>query len=293
MTDHRILRDYNGRPWIVPEPGGPLEGEHKRNQYKSWFKATNAEPYGRVSGVAKILDDSSGLIDWAACAAAVGVVRDPGLMAGVSALASKYADPWNIPEAKKPLKELVYQARTRGGGDQASQIGTAYHEFTEMVDAGEKPEFMPDPFPALIAEYERCLAAAGIEILETELFVVCDELGLAGSLDALAKLPDGRVVVCDKKSGKHDANYPLGVTVQTAVYANSVRYDQVAGVREMLHPDLDLSTTLLLHHPVRTEGSRCVPYLLDAARGWELAKLAERVRAETRFGKLKPFRPGV
>lgn len=290
MTDYSIKRSYQGQPWVT-QNGEQLEGEHKSNYRKQWFLATNAKPYGRVSGVSKILDDSSGLVDWAACAAAVGVVRDPGLMAGVSALASQYADPWSIPEAKRPLKDLVFQARTRGGGDQAAQIGTAYHSYTEMVDAGNEPEFVPEPFPALIAEYKRAIAAAGLEVLETELFIVNDELELAGSLDALVRLPDGRVVVCDKKSGKHDSNYPMGVTVQTAVYANSVRYNQHTGERAPLHPDLDTSTTLLLHHPVRTEGSKCVPYLLDAVRGIELARLAMRVKADTKFGKLKEFKP--
>ena len=289
MTDHSVLRDYNGKPWIVPEPGGPLEGEHKRNAHKSWFKATNAVAYGRVSGVAKILDDSSGLIDWAAAAAAVGVVRDPGLMAGVSALASQYADPWNTPEAKGQLKDLVFRARQRGGGSQAADIGTAFHSFTELVDKGERPEFMPDPFPELVAEYEACMAAYGLESVETEIFVVNDELRLAGSLDKLVRLPDGAVVVCDLKSGKHDSAYPLSVTVQTAVYANSVRYEQSEGVRAPLHSDLDVSRTLLLHFPVRTAGAKCVPFVLDSVRGFELARLAERVRAETRFGKLKPM----
>lgn len=308
MTDYSVLRSYHGQPWVTKN-GEKLEGEHKRNAQKSWFLASNATAYARVSGVAKILDDSSGLVDWAACAAAVGVVRDPGLMAGVSALASQHADPWNVPEAKKPLKELVFRARQRGGGSQASDIGTAYHTYSEMVDAGNRPEFMPDPFPALIAEYERCKKAHGLEVVETELFVVNDELELAGSLDALVRLPDGlsvtfpatayseartvdlggRVVVADKKSGKHDAGYPLSVTVQTAVYSHSVRYDQGSGVREGLHPDLEPSVALLLHHPVRSEGARCVPYLLDADRGFELARLAGRVRAETKFGKLKPM----
>lgn len=290
MTDYSIRRSFHGLPWVT-QNGERLEGEYKSNAQKSWFLATNAKAYGRISGAAKILDDASGLVDWAACAAAVGVVRDPGLMAGISALASQHADPWNVPAAKRPLKEMVYRARQRGGGSQAADIGTAYHTFTELVDAGKKPEFMPEPFDRLVAEYERCIRDTGLEVLETELFVVNDELQLAGSLDALVRLPDGRVVVCDKKSGKHDAGYPLGVTTQTAVYANSVRYDQETGERAPLHSDLDVSNTLLLHHPVRTEGSKCLPYLLDAVKGIELARLADRVKSETKLEKLKVYEP--
>lgn len=300
ITDWTIQRDFRNRPWVT-QNGEPLEGEIKRNASKVWYSATNAKPYGRMSGLADILDDKSGLVDWAACSAAVGLVRDPGLYAGVAALASAHRDPWSTPEAKWPLKELVGKAKSLGGSDQAAQLGTAYHSFAEQLDFGVMPEFMPPQFKPLLEEYRR--AVAPLEMLLAECFVACDELERAGSFDRVVRFPDGSVfkvpwrrtpidlsgcaVVADVKSGKHDSAYPMKPTIQIAGYAHGVLYDQESGKRTPIHPDLRTDVGLLIHHPIRTPGSRCSLYLLDLEKGWDLALLAERVRCETKFGKLK------
>lgn len=251
----------------------------------------NAEGYTRVSTLAGALDDKSNLIAWSAANAMVGMVRDRSIAAQVGSLASKYGDPWNIPEGKTALKQLVERAQTTGGGDEASSLGTSAHEFTEVIDEGRWPEFVPPELEPWLRAYEQTMSS--VEILDNELFVVNDELKVAGSMDKVIRLKDGRVVSADLKTGKHDPGYPTKLMIQLACYANSERYDQKTGERAPIHPDLDLSTAMLIHMPIRSgQKPHARLYPVDIELGLELARLALRVRevrSSERKWKLTPL----
>lgn len=279
MTDHSIVRDRWGRP-LVTTDGQPLKYEKGRKT------PINAVGYTRVSTLAGALDDSSGLIDWAAAQAAIGTVRSPGISASIASLVSAHKDPWNVPEAKRQLKPLVARARQAAGSDEAADLGTGFHGITELIDRGQEPEFIPEQFKPWIDKYREALA--DWEVLDCEPFLVVDEIQAAGSMDRLLRHKEsGQVVAADLKSGKSDPFYPLKVTVQVAIYAHGVRYDQATGKREPLHPDIDLSQGLLIHAPIRGGRPRCTLYPLDLGLGWELAKLSVRVREARRLPKLE------
>lgn len=215
--------------------------------------------------------------DWLAANAMVGMVKDRSIAAQVGSLTSKYGDPWNVPEGKKAIKPLVKRAQEAGGSSEASSLGTAFHEFCEVVDEGRWPEFAPPELTPWLHAYRE--AMSDYEHIDSEVFVVNDELETAGSFDRVVGTPEGLVVVGDIKSGKHDPSYPLKVTMQVAIYANSLRYDQVTGVRTPIHPDLDLKTGLLIHAPIRGGGKPAVKiYALDLEFGMEMARLAVAVR---------------
>lgn len=270
MTDYTVKRDRWGRPYITTD-GGPLRYKKGR------VSPTNAEGYTRVSTLAGALDDKSNLGDWLAANAMVGMVRDRSISAQVGSLASKHADPWNVPEGKTALKQLVERAKSTGGGDEAASLGTAFHEFTEVIDAGSWPEFAPPELLGWLHAYKE--AMADYEVLDAEPFVVNDELKCAGSMDKLLRMPDGRIVAADLKTGKHDPNYPGKVTLQVACYANSKKYDQESGARTPLHEGIDLSTGLLIHAPIRSgKVPKVKVYELDLVKGMELARLAVAVR---------------
>ena len=270
MTDHSVMRDRWGRPYVSND-GGPLRYAKGRST------PVNAEGYTRVSTLSGALDDKSSLIDWAAANAMVGMVKDPSIASQIGSLASKYGDPWYAPEGKKALKPLIKRAQEAGGSDRASGMGTSLHEFTEVIDEGRWPEYAPaELIPWLHAYKERM---AEYECLGMELFVVNDELKTAGSFDRLWRVPDGRVVVSDLKSGRSDPQYPTKVQIQVATYANSVRYNQATGERSPLHEDLDVTEGLLVHAPILGGGKPEVKvYPLDLVRGLELARLAVQVR---------------
>lgn len=280
MTDLSVKRDWVGRPFVTTD-GGPLRYEDGRKT------PVNATAYTRVSTLAESLDDKSGLMDWAAAKAALGVVCDASVYAQLAHLASAHRDPWNVPEAKKALKPLVARAQQAAGSDEAAGMGTAFHGLTEIVDKGVDPEFVPPPLIPWLDAYRQTMA--DWEVLDTEVFIVNDELQTAGSLDCLVRhRSTGRVVVGDKKTGKSEPDYPLKVTLQVATYARGVRYDQASGARAPLHPDLDFDHGLLIHAPIRSGSEpRVVLYPLDLVEGWRLAQLAIQVRAARKMPKLE------
>ena len=265
-----MIRDRWGRPYVSND-GGPLKF------VKGKATPVNAEGYTRVSTLAGALDDKSNLGEWLAANAMVGMVKDPSIASQIGSLTSKYGDPWYAPEGKKALKPLIKRAQEAGGSDRASGMGTSLHEFTEVIDEGRWPEYAPaELIPWLHAYKERM---AEFECLGMELFVVNDELKTAGSFDRLWRMPDGRVVVADLKSGRSDPQYPTKVQVQVATYANSVRYNQATGERTPLHEDLDVTEGLLVHAPILGGGKPEVKvYPLDLVKGMELARLAVQVR---------------
>lgn len=282
MTDYTVKRDRWDRPFVTTD-GGPLRYEKGRKT------PVNGEGYTRVSTLASTLDDKGNLGDWLAANAMVGMVKDQAIYAQVGALTSKFTDPWNVPEGKAAIKPLVKRAQEAGGSEQASGLGTAFHELCEVIDAGGWPEYAPTELVPWLEAYAE--AMAGYECLRIEPFVVNDELKCAGSMDRLLRMPDGRVVASDIKSGKSDNQYPLKVTVQVAVYANAEVYDQATGHRVPLHPDLDVTTGLLVHAPIRGGGRPSVKvYPLDLVRGYELARLAVQVREARSWERSKDSR---
>lgn len=280
MTDYSVKRDRWGRPWIAykDEPLHFPKG-----------KKTPDNAYGakRISGISGALEDKSNLIQWAQANAVVGLVRSPALLAQVSSLASKYSAPWYADAAKAPLKAIIRDAEKSGGSDEASGLGTAFHEMVEVIESGGELGYIPAEFGPWLDAYRA--ATRDLEVVDTELFVANDELKAAGSLDQLVRLPDDAVVVADLKTGASNNKYPLGVTVQESVYANSVRYEQETGKREVLHPDLDKTRGLLIHAPIRSGKPDVKVYMLDLVEGYERARLACDVLEKRKMGALKPF----
>lgn len=250
-----IPRDRWKRPLIIPTGGGKPVG------------------YTRVSTLSKSIDDTSNLTAWKQRLTAIGIASNPHLVARVAGVVNSFDDP--ISEGKGDLNGIVNEACESAGASKASSTGTALHEMTQVLDSGRELKLVPAEWAQHLDAY--LVATSDLEVLDIETFVVIDELMVAGTFDRLVRLPDGRVVVADIKTGAHDANYPLGVATQIAVYAHGQRYDPATGERTPLHHDIDLTTGLLIHLPQKGEGCRVFP--LDLVRGWEAAQLAAQVHA--------------
>lgn len=261
-----IKRDRWDRPLIVPPDGGKPVG------------------YSRVSSFGKVLEDTYNLTQWSARMAIVGAVKDPSLAAQIAGIINRHEDP--VSEAKADLNKLVDRAKDIAGANVASSTGTAVHSFTEVLDGGGTPEAVPAALQPVLDAYQ--WGTTSLRMLESELFVVVDDITAAGTLDRLVELPDGRVVVADLKTGKDEPRYGNGVTTQVAIYAHGLRYDPETCERAPLHPDLDITTGLLIHLPLRpVKGKQtCDLYLLDLVDGWERAQLAHTVRATRKQPKL-------
>lgn len=250
-----LQRDRWGRPLIIPVGGGdPIA-------------------YVRTSTLAKSLDDQSNLMAWTARVTAVGLALSPHLLDRVASLANKHADP--VTDARRDLNGVVKDAKLAAGGSSAADVGTALHEMTEVVDSGQELRLAGRWTDHLDAYVN---ATRHLEMLEMETFVVNDDVKSAGTFDRLVRLPDGRVVVADLKTGKSDADYPLGVATQIAIYANGLRYDPETGERSPLHADLDKTVGLLIHLPSKLSPPVCRIWDLDLVRGYEAAVEATKVR---------------
>jgi len=289
MTDYSVVRDFFDRPFVTEQ--GPLEFVKGRKS------PVNAEPYTRISTLAGALDEKSGLIDWTAARAVIGLVKDDlearrrgqdgAIFAGVANLMSNHADPWAVPEGKKPLKELVEKAKTRGGSEDAADLGTAFHGLTEVIDRGGEPAYVPRQLGPWLDAYRETMSR--FESVLVEPFVVNDELRVAGSPDRyLRDVETGLVVCADIKSGLNEPDFPMKVTIQVAIGANAVRYDQATGDRFPIDCSHDVG--LLIHAPIKAQNPRVDLYRLDLRVGWRLAKLSHQVRTERKIAKLEKWK---
>lgn len=260
QPDLDIKRDRWGRPLITPPDGGP------------------AKPYVRVSTLAKVLDDKTALTKWKQRMVATGIAARPDLAQLAAAVKGD----------KKRLDEVVEQAMAAAETSKAANVGTALHALTEHIDAGTIPDHVPDNLWPDLHAYEHAMTS--IDILAMEQFVVNDTVEAAGTFDRLVKLPDGRIVVADIKTGQHENKYPHGVATQIAIYANSYLYHPDNGRTGHL-PSLGVSTDtgLLIHLPAG-QGT-CTLYLLDLTVGWALAQTATAVRSIFKTKPITPYTP--
>lgn len=237
-------RDRWGRPLIVPPGGGKAVG------------------YTRATTVAKTLDDEGSLTAWAQRMTAAGLARRPDLLALIGAKLDPNGD---IPvAAKQQVQQLCDQAKEAAAASSAANLGTALHGYTEQYDLGNTPHALPEQFRADIDAYRR--AVEPFEVLAVEQFVVLDDLEIAGTLDRLWRLPDGRVVIADLKTGQNLDYSWRSISVQLAIYAAGQRYRD--GLRSPLWFDgkVDTDTGIVIHLPVGR--GECYLYEVDLRAGW-------------------------
>lgn len=244
-----IQRDRWGRPLIEPPNGG------------------KPEPYTRVSTLAKSLDKQEALTKWKQRMTAIGIAQRPDLLTLVQATRE---------DDRQTLNDVCEQALAAARSQAAANTGTALHSFTEMIDAGTPLEEITasDDIKRDLEAYRA--TTDSLDMLAAETFVVQDEIKCAGTFDRLVK-HQGKIYVADIKTGQHEPNYPHGVTVQCAIYANGTGYRPGTGrTVSLAQIGVSLERALLIHLPAGK--ATCELYWLDIEAGWEMAKTAKRVR---------------
>jgi hypothetical protein len=253
-----VKRDRWGRPLIVPPEGG------------------KPEAYTRVSTIAKVLDDKTALMRWKQRMTTMGI----GLRPDLAQLAAVVGDD------KRKLDEIVEQAMAAADTSRAANVGTTLHKLTEHVDAGTLPAHLPGETIADLTAYEE--AMRGIEILASEAFVVIDELKAAGTFDRLVRVPDGRLMVGDLKTGQNEPNYPHSAATQVSMYSRGHLYDPERGrLGHLPSLGVDQDHGLLIHLPAGS--GKCALYLLDLRVGWSMAQTAVLVREVFRGKPITPL----
>lgn len=248
------------RPKIKPAP--PLEVWADENGRTSAFRL-----YQRVTTAAGALDDSYGLIDWSAAQALLGVSRRQDYLMAAASMRS-----WD--EDKGELRKLVAKCK-EAAGDNAADLGSALHRFTERMDRGQDVGNVPEPYRPHLERYAQL--AAPLRFTHVEVPTVCDPLQLAGTPDRLGYCsipdPDGVVDtlrVIDTKSGKLGPGV-LKMSAQLSVYAHSDLYDVRTGERTPV--ELDDRWGLILHLPAKASAAEVQAgagdlYWLRLDHGW-------------------------
>lgn len=252
----RIERDRYGRPLIHPEDGG------------------DPVAYTRSSSLGKVLDDETGLTKWKQRMAMIGCASRKDLIIAVNAHR----------EDKTMMGELVEKAMDAAESGAAATAGTALHELMDAYDKGRTP-YMPEEYRADITAYQE--ATAALEFVRSETFVVDDELRVAGTYDNLfrtrhgllapdgTELPEGTLIIADKKTGSDVKFGHTAWAVQLSTYAHGLRYD-IAERKRLPAEDICRDWGLIVHVPV-AEGTAQV-YWIDLKLGRELAHLSVKVR---------------
>jgi hypothetical protein len=228
--------------------------------------------YTRASTLAKALDDQGSLIQWSARMAVTGLARSKDLIAAAAA---------TDVDDKAALNRIVDRAKDRAQSMAKADIGTAIHAVTVMLDRGLPVDGQPDGVLTSALAYCRAVEAKRLRPLAAEVFVVCRELGAAGTFDRLLQGPT-RTLIADLKTSANPAvvRYSaLSWAVQLTVYAHGTPWLPGRGFvtwGELDLPEPDRDRGLVVHVPQGTSQTHL--YSVDLRAGWEAAQLALDVR---------------
>ena len=236
IGDNDFMRDRYGRPLILTDAG--------------------RIPYTRVSTVASWAANQEGLAYWKTLTTALSIAHAPDIAAVIAGMSYDS-------ETNRTLKKFVDEARARDGWTVAANWGTAVHLFTPSGEGNGQLVYLPAEIKEDVEGYDRELERTGLEVVDTEVRVVCDRLKIAGTTDHLYRCPEGsvfrrpiddalidlsgKVIVGDKKTGKPR---PLNFAAQLGGYANSFRYNPKTDERSLLHPDLEPRVGVSAHIPL-------------------------------------------
>ena len=256
-----VDRDQWGRPKIIPVGAGPYD---------------DLISYTRATTLAKTLEEMNGVHKWELGLLARGLVGRPDLVALIGSEVSAQlaaTDDKTERQHVQAVNKLIGEAIEFGGRNVAANLGTALHAYTEQLDLGAELWGVPAELLADVEAYRQ--ATAHLYMLAVEMFVVCDGLEVAGTLDRLCQVKADQHAlprIFDLKTGRRVDKYGHGaIATQLAEYAHGSIYDPQTGQRTPL--EVDQEVALVLHLPVGT--GTATLFEVDIAAGWEAARHAK------------------
>jgi hypothetical protein len=212
---------------------------------------------------------------------ALGVGLDPDIAAKAASIQPLTGDSKKDRLSNDTLDECIEEARKVSGEHAGRDWGTAIHGFTEPGMEGNP--YVPERMQADVDSYWEMMRAANIRNVASEVFVVNDELGVAGSFDDLYYSYAFGLTLGDKKTGKAKIHSHL---IQLAGYSRSKVYDVETGERRPLQSLVE--DERLAKYAVNTrvgfwvhiaKGEGTTKFVgLNLERGWEAAQYAAKVR---------------
>lgn len=234
-------------------------------------------PYTASSTLADFISNTRGLQKWRERYLARGLGMSPDL--AEAAAAESYTTGFGEKDegankiSGRRLDDIIQRALDRVQVHERADWGTAVHSLTEPARHGD---YIPPRMKLDVESWNR--AMRGIEIVDTEVFVACDELMTGGTLDHIVRVPGlAGLVILDKKTGRR---WPGKSSVQLATYANGEPYDIYTDERltfeEKYGEPVNLSIGLYGDIPAQQGETRIIP--LDLMKGMRAARLATQVR---------------
>lgn len=225
------------------------------------------ESYQRATTLAGLMEGRTGLEKWGKRNVGRGLTMRPDILAAIAA----------CPDTDTTrLDGLCNQAVEAAAGSAGANLGTALHEMTARVDAGEDFRPLP-PWDVDIKAYRDLLERARIVICPEWIEQTCvvPELGVAGTFDRIVEV-DGRMWIADLKTGK-SLDYAWGsIAIQLAVYANAeFVWDWDHKCRRDM-PEVQKKSGLVIHLPAGK--GEATLHVVDIEAGWDAAKQATWVR---------------
>lgn len=225
---NEVRRDRWGRYVVLP-PG-----------------ASKPVGYQRATTLAKMLEDTSNLTDWACRMTLLGAAARPDIIASVLAADS---------DDRKTINALAAQAKEHGGANIRRDLGTAIHRFVELSHA-DPTYHVPEPYAADVAAINTAIDGAGFDVVNeySERILVVDSIQVAGMCDlVLRRRSDGRLFIGDLKTGSSVKYGALGWATQLSIYSMADNiYVQGAAAdgsddQRLPAPDVDREQAFIIH----------------------------------------------
>lgn len=264
-----VERAGNGNPLILQPDGTRLE-------------------YTRASSLGDYLTDNSFLTEWQLCnlAVALGRRRDLADMCAVEPYTTGFDEPdaKTKSASKRRLMDIITRLLDAVKISERADRGTVVHAVTEQDYEG----FVPISVITEHAAFNEWLAINGIIRCGSEIFVVNDELRVAGTFDHLFWHPIFGLIIGDTKNGRNQNN--LGFGCQFANYSRSKVYNPLTGERMSLEEyvekmygitgTVNQEFALLVSVKAAVDGGAGEVKVseVDVEWGYEQCKLAAQVR---------------
>lgn len=249
---------------------------------------TQGKRFTRVTSKAHVLEDTYGLEIWKQKNVVMGLKIKPELLDDI--------DLFDHDTLHSQLKTIANKAQDAAGANDASEMGTAIHAWTEAVERDGLPvDEVPQEFRAHVQAYLNALSNAGITTVPgmVERIVWHKDTGMVGTLDRIYELADGTRVIGDVKTSKSLDRALLGFAVQLAVYADADRMLSLDGSTWEPMAPVGNIFGVIAHIPSNQPGV-CNLVTIDLQAGRDALELAQavewaRTTAGTRIPNIWPL----
>ena len=226
----------------------------------------------RTTTLADTLDDTYNLERYRQRMVIHGLKSDPDLLDDVD-LYGEWRD------VNADIYKVVEKAMIKAGDAHGRELGTAVHEWLEVIDGGKLTiEDVPPIFAAKCRAYLEQIMVNQIEPIPeyVERIVRNEAMKNTGTFDRIYRLADGSLVIGDVKTGK-DLKYSyMAIAAQLASYADAEYILSVDGTTWLPMPEVRKDYAVVLWVP--SDADRAEVVTIDLEFGRRVLEYALAVR---------------